>query len=76
MDLSRIKFLYGTSKAHFQHEFWPADPHWWDSPGLIELIRDWCAQNSGFEGIAWEHDAAIVSFAKDEDAFAFRLRWC
>jgi hypothetical protein len=74
-----MKFLYARETTHllFPHAFWPTDPHWWDSERLSIVVSTWCVQNiRETEGLGWIREQALFWIRKDEDAFAFRLRWC
>ncbi|RYD67885.1 MAG: hypothetical protein EOP83_01920 [Verrucomicrobiaceae bacterium] len=75
-----VRYLYAWESMKprpFSHQFWPHNPHWWDSPRLTRIVRAWCEQNiAEAEGFGWSNDEALFFIKRDEDAFAFRLRWC
>jgi hypothetical protein len=39
---------------------------------------DWCVEFIGPHDLSWNCDTTYVmfTFANEDDAFAFRLRWC
>lgn len=51
------------------------ETEWWCSrPDVL----DWCAEQFGSEGRRWAYsrDGSTIYIQDDNDAFAFRLRWC
>lgn len=52
----------------FEHESWC----------LRSDVLDWCADQFGFEGRRWAYsrDGSTIYLQHEDDAFAFRLRWC
>lgn len=58
----------------------PIDVYGWLTNGQPERLK-WCLEQFGFEGVGkrdrWTRVCGFqFTFQRDEDAFAFKMRWC